>query len=335
MEQYRKEYPSYGTAKGSPLTVQQQELLKKLEVYFELKKRKKRRKIKRILCILLAAAVILFTVWHFLIKPRLNREPDLLADDLLSVHFIDVGQGDSVFIEADGITMLIDSGEESASDQVISYLRELGVEKLNYVVATHPHADHMGGMYRVIDSFDIGEVIIPDIPDEDFPTAFFFDRFLDSCDSKDVDITEAEPGRFIFIGDARAEIVAPLSSKYDDLNDYSVSLFIRHGKKSFLLTGDAEQVSEKEMAESSKLRHTDVYKAGHHGSSSSSSKALLDVIEPDYAVISCGAGNSYGHPHDSVIKRLSAYTDKIYRTDLCGTIVFESDGNELTVSTER
>lgn len=240
-----------------------------------------------------------------------------------------------MFIEADGITMLIDSGEESASDQVISYLRELGVEKLNYVVATHPHADHMGGMYRVIDSFDIGEVIIPDIPDEDFPTAFFFDRFLDSCDSKDVDITEAEPGRFIFIGDARAEIVAPLSSKYDDLNDYSVSLFIRHGKKSFLLTGDAEQVSEKEMAESSKLRHTDVYKAGHHGSSSSSSKALLDVIEPDYAVISCGAGNSYGHPHDSVIKRLSAYTDKIYRTDLCGTIVFESDGNELTVSTER
>ncbi len=335
MEQYRKEYPPYRQAKGSPLTVQQQELLEKLEVYFELKKRKKRRKIKWILCILLIAAVILFTAWHFLIKPRLNKEPELLADDRLTVHFIDVGQGDSVFIEADGITMLVDSGEEDVSDKVISYLKELGVEKLNYVVATHPHADHMGGMYRVIDSFDVGEAIIPQLPDEDLPTALFFERFIDACNDKDVDITEAEPGRFIYVGDARAEIVAPLSSKYDDLNDYSVSLFIRHGKKSFLLTGDAEKVSESEMAESGRLRHADVYKAGHHGSGSSSTKALLDVIEPGYAVISCGAGNPYGHPHDSTIKRLSVYTDRIYRTDLCGTIVFESDGTELRVSTER
>lgn len=335
MEPRREGFPSYRAPKGSPLTVQQQELLEKLEDYFQRKKRKKRRQIKHIIEAAAAAAIILFSVWHFLIKPRLNTVSPLLTDDKLSVHFIDVGQGDSAFIEADGVTMLIDSGEESETDKVIHYLKEMGVKKLNYVIGTHPHSDHMGGLYKIIDEFSIGEVIIPPLPDDAIPTYRFFDRFLDSCDDKGLSITESEAGRSIFLGDVKAEIVAPAGTGYEDLNDYSVCLYITHGENTFLLTGDAEALSETEMTESGRLGHADVYKAGHHGSGSSSTQALLDAVTPDYAVISCGTENPYGHPHDSTIQRLSAFTDKIFRTDLCGTIVFESDGKALTVRTER
>jgi metallo beta-lactamase family protein len=231
--------------------------------------------------------------------------------------------------------MLIDCGEASEADKVISYLQSMDVGKLDYVIATHPHSDHMGGMYRIIDEFDTGKVIIPEFDESDAPTTRYFEKFLDSCDKKGVKLSYAEKGSVLNIGSSEAEIIAPCSSDYSNVNNYSVGIFLMHGKTSFIFTGDAEKLAEEEMIQSGSLRHADVYKAGHHGSDTSSSKDFMDIISPDYAVISCGAGNSYGHPCESTLETLSEFTDKIYRTDLCGTIVFVSDGENISVRTER
>ncbi len=251
------------------------------------------------------------------------------------MHFIDVGQGDSVLISYEGGNMLIDCGESEKTDSVVHYLRDQGISRLDYVIATHPHSDHMGGMYKIINEFRIGEVIIPHLDDDDIPTTRFFEKFLDACEDKECGLTEAEIGRKIQLGEASLELIAPVSEEYENLNNYSVGTVISHGRNSFILTGDAETLAEAEMLESGRVNRTTVYKAGHHGSSTSSSKKFIDAIAPDYAVISCGEGNSYGHPSDAVIKRISGYTDKIYRTDLCGSVVFVSDGAELEVRTER
>ncbi len=251
------------------------------------------------------------------------------------MHFIDVGQGDCTFIAANGVTMLVDCGEYAVSSDVVSYLRSLGVGKLDYLIATHPHSDHMGGMARIIDTFDIGEVIIPHVPDEQLPTAVFFDKFLESCEAKKLGIREAGAGDVLELGKARAMIIAPDGSFHEDVNNYSIGMLIDHGENSFLLTGDAEAEAEYSMLAGDRLKKVTLYKAGHHGSSYSSTTGFLDMIRPQTAVISCGADNAYGHPAESTIERLSSYTDKIYRTDISGNIVFESDGSNLSVKTER
>ena len=265
-----------------------------------------------------------------------HKKPEPFPNkDKLEMHFIDVGQGDCTFIAANGMTMLVDCGEYEVSSDVISYLKSLGVIRLDYVVATHPHSDHMGGMARIIRVFDIGEVIIPHIPDDQLPTAVFFDKFLESCEDRGLSLTEANPGMVLELGRARAEIVSPADIKYEDLNNYSVSLLITHGSNSFLLTGDCEAEAEYAMLESDRLQKVTLYKAGHHGSSRSSTDEFLKMIRPKNAVISCGFENPYGHPSNITLKRLQEYTDKIYRTDICGNIEAESDGSTLTITCER
>ncbi len=257
------------------------------------------------------------------------------ADGSLSVHYIDVGQGDAIYISCGDKNMLIDSGEVSEGDTVCAYLREQGVEKLDYVIGTHPHSDHMGGMSAVVQEFDIGEFIMPHLADEDFPTTKYFERFLDAAEEKDLNITEAKLGMRVPFGDAQWEIIAPVEENYSNTNNYSVGVILRYGERSFIFTGDAEKEAEREILENCPLRHIDVYKAGHHGSDTSGSEEFLEAISPDYAVISCGEGNSYGHPDDVTIEKLKKYTDKIYRTDLCGTVVITTDGENISVSTER
>lgn len=263
------------------------------------------------------------------------KTPVYPAEGEMQVHFIDVGQGDCIYIAAGAENMLIDCGEADESVRAVGYLRDMGVRRLDYVIGTHPHSDHMGGMDNIINAFEIGEFIIPHLDDEDIPVTSYFLRFLDAAEKHGVKLSEAVTGSEFTVGDAHCEVIAPNSDKYDDLNNYSVGIIVRHGSESFIFTGDAEGVAEQEMIDGGRLGKTDVYKVGHHGSSSSSTADFLDVIRPDIAVISCGAGNPYGHPTDAVIKRLSAYTDNIYRTDLCGNIVITSDGSSLRVSAER
>lgn len=268
------------------------------------------------------------------IKEKLSGFSITCEEDL-TVSFIDVGQGDCVFISSGGETMLIDCGEASESATVINYLDRMGVDRIDYVVGTHPHSDHMGGMSDIIYEFSVGEVIIPHLADEDIPTTRYFEDFLDACSDKGLYIDEAQRGRVITLGDAEAEFIAPVSNDYSGANNYSIGILLTHGNNDFLFTGDAEAEAEFEMLESGALEHVRVYKAGHHGSDTSSSEEFIRVISPDYAVIMCGAGNSYGHPHDRIVERLAEYTRNIYRTDLCGTVVFESNGINLQIRTER
>jgi len=268
------------------------------------------------------------------LKEKLSGGISYCEDDM-QVHFIDVGQGDCTYITAGGVSMLIDCGEASEYELVEAYLNKLGVKRIDYVVATHPHSDHMGGMSEVIDNYKIGEVIFPYLDDSDFPTSKYFENFLDSCDAKGLEITEARAGSVINIGDARAEIIAPLSDDYSGANDYSIGIILTHGSNDFIFTGDAERLAETEMLESGRLREVDVYKVGHHGSDTSTSADFLKAISPDYAVIMCGEGNSYGHPHDVIVKRLEKYVRQIYRTDINGSIVFESDGINMKIRAER
>lgn len=265
----------------------------------------------------------------------LRRPQYYPAEGELAVHIIDVGQGDCILVSAGRENMLIDCGEYSQAPAVRNYLERCGVSRLNCIVCTHPHSDHMGGMGYIIDHFKVGQVLVPHVDDSDIPSAVFYEKFLDAVSSKNVGISEVRAGDTFTVGDGRCTVIAPYADKYDNVNNYSVCIMLTHGRKSFLFTGDAEELSEQEMLLSGRLMHTDVYKAGHHGSSTSSSPAFLAAVSPEYAAISCGTANPYGHPDDDVVKRLNKYTGDIYRTDLNGTIVFISDGEEIKVYPER
>lgn len=303
------------------------------ELKKQLRKQPKEKR-KKLLKIIIPVVLLVLVIIFIAVKCRKENNPPL-PDDKLTVCYIDVGQGDSIFLSAGGKNMLIDCGESEETDGVIRFLEEKRVEKLDYIVATHPHSDHMGGMYKIIDKFKIGEVIIPHLADKDVPTTRYYQKFLDSCDSEDVSLSEAKVGDFIQLGDARIEIIAPCSRSYDNANNYSVGLFLTHGENTFIFTGDAEALAEKEMVKSGCLRHADVYKAGHHGSDTSSCFEFMEIISPDYAVISCGEGNSYGHPNKKALKAISKYTDKIYRTDINGTVIIVSDGKNLEIDAEK
>ncbi|MCM1132785.1 MAG: MBL fold metallo-hydrolase [Ruminococcus flavefaciens] len=253
----------------------------------------------------------------------------------LKVHYIDVGQGDSIFIQSGEDTMLIDCGEIGKDDEVKAYLDNLGITQIDYVIGTHPHSDHMGCMDKIVEYYDIGEIILPHLDDSDVPTTKYFERFLTAVENKGMTITEAEADRVIRINTAECRFIAPCSDDYSNANNYSVGIIMTYGENSFIFTGDAEKLAEKEMIESGKLQDIDVYKVGHHGSDTSSSEEFLEVIKPDIAVISCGEGNSYGHPCDITLEKLSKYTDKVYRTDISGSVVITSDGKELTVTEEN
>ncbi len=264
-----------------------------------------------------------------------NSQSESGSRDEMTVHFIDVGQGDSILITAGNDTMLIDCGEIGKAPIVENYLASQGVDQLDYVIGTHPHSDHMGCMDEIVKYYNIGELILPHLPDKDIPTTKYFERFLDAAEACDLKMTEAEIGRKIKLGDAECEIIAPCSEKYGNTNNYSVGVIIRHGGNSFLLTGDAEASAEKEMLESGRLADVDVYKAGHHGSDTSSSDEFLDKVSPEIAVISCGTGNSYGHPKQSTLDKFEERGIQVYRTDLSGSIKITSDGKEISVKTER
>jgi len=255
----------------------------------------------------------------------------------LEVHYIDVGQGDCILIESGGENMLIDCGESSESDEVTAYLQNQNISKIDYLVGTHPHSDHMGGMSAVVDNFEIGNFYMPYLPDDDIPTTKYFEKLLLSLENKNLKIKNLNVGDKIQLGSAEILVVAPNHAEYSNTNNYSIGIILEHGDNGFIFTGDAEKLAEEEMIDNGLLRDIDVYKAGHHGSSTSSSEKFLDVIKPEYAVIMCGEGNSYGHPDDDAVERISKYVpaENIFRTDLKGSIVAKSDGKTINFTSER
>ncbi len=255
--------------------------------------------------------------------------------DEFAVHFIDVGQGDSALIISGDKTMLIDAGEIDCGFKVTSYLAEKGVDSLDYIIATHPHSDHIGGLADVINTVKTDTVIVPHVSDEETPTTQVYLDFLNAMDVNGCKLKEAVVGEVIDLGMSEMKILGPVTDEYDNLNDFSVVSQLTYGTVDFLFTGDAESPPENDILEAGLLEDIEVLKAGHHGSSTSSNKKFLKAVQPDYVVISCGEGNSYGHPNEKAMQRLGEYTDKIYRTDLQGSIVFKSDGTEITVECSK
>ena len=252
----------------------------------------------------------------------------------LRVHFIDVGQGDSILIQAGEQAMLVDAGTNESGSVVTEYLRSLNITKLDYLIGTHPHEDHIGGLDDVIHSFDIGTVIMPNVSH----TTQTYEDVLDALLEKNLTVTAPHPGDSYSIGDASFTVLSPSAeiaeqaAENDDLNNLSVGIRLVYGSNAFVLCGDAESDSEEAMVESGLDLKADVLKAGHHGSSTSTSDAFLAAVNPDYAVISCGKDNSYGHPHQETMDKLNAADISIFRTDEQGTVVAVSDGSSITWS---
>ena len=257
---------------------------------------------------------------------------DIALDEVkLRVHFIDVGQGDSILLESKGEFVLVDAGEKEYGETVLDYINSHCADSLKYMVATHPHTDHIGGLRTVLDGIDTESFITVET-DQNTST---WKKLLKAVDDNDVNYIDAVPGKSYRFGEAKFTILAPLGDNYEGYNNYSVVMMVQCGDIRFLLTGDAEKESEKEMLGSGMDLSADVLKCGHHGSSTSSTAPFLKAVNPSYAIISCGKDNDYGHPHPGTVKKLTLMGCNILRTDTMGTIVASTDGKHLSFSTEK
>jgi len=254
-----------------------------------------------------------------------DRPPTADVDGELQVHFIDVGQADAILVKGGGHAVLIDSGARNGERIILPYLESIGVTSLDVLVGTHPHADHIGGAAGIIEAMPVTSVWMPDVTH----TTRTFERFIDAIDERDVDIHFANAGDVLSAGPIQMTVVHPNRSGYSSLNDYSVVLHLRFGETAFIFTGDGEGPTDQEILDNGWDVRSNVMLAGHHGSRTSSSEALIDAINPEIAVISVGEGNKYGHPHQVVLDRFAERDIEVLRTDLEGSIVLITDGTTV------
>lgn len=308
-------------------------------------KRKVKNKVKKspiiiTILILLAVAALLFCQYSeqwfgFSIFPdkATGETVPVPNDGEILFHFIDIGQGDAILITTKSGNMLIDTGESSERDKLVSYLDAAGVTSFRYVVFTHTDADHIGSADYIIKNYDVQTVILPD----DYKTTETYKRMKDALDEKQTDtvlIGEEDPceqsGYSFLLGSMRSTVIAPIKD-YDDANEMSIVIKAQYGNTSVMLTGDAETESEGDIVDhwDPEFLKCDVLKVGHHGSRTSTTSAFLNAVSPKIAVISCGEGNSYGHPHAETLEKLKAKGITVYRTDILGTVVLKSDGETI------
>jgi len=246
---------------------------------------------------------------------------------VLEAHFIDVGQGDSILIKTAEKNILIDGGDRG--NTVVNYLRNQGVSSLDLVIGTHPHADHIGGLINVMDAIPVREIIDTGVAH----TTITFEDYLDVIDAKDIIFTEGRAGMTRNLGGgAEMEIIHPTSPSSSHLNNASIVCRVTFGEVSFMFTGDAEQAAEKKILNRGYELNSDILKVGHHGSNTSTTSSFLSAVSPSTAIIKCGSGNTYGHPHEETLARLTNAGVDIYRTDTQGTIVITTDGASYDVN---
>ena len=244
----------------------------------------------------------------------------------LSVHFLDVQHADCIFLACDGEYALVDAGYPESGDKIVSYLQDQGVQELDLVVGTHPHGDHIGGLPQVLNTFPTDTVWTSQLPyTNDYVTSF-----TNAVERSGARFAQPRPGESFQLGGATIDVIGPLNLRYEDANDLSLVLMVTYGDTRFLLTGDMEELAERELVEAEVDLKADVLKVGHHGSSSSTSYRFLRAVAPTYGVISLAAFNEYGHPHRDPLSRLMDADVTIYRTDTMYDTVAFSDGETIT-----
>lgn len=254
----------------------------------------------------------------------------------LQIDIIDVGQADSNLIRTAEKTVLIDAGEREDIQKILDILRQKNVKKIDYLIATHPHADHIGGMAELIRTIPVDTIILFDIPSQSIPTTRVYSELLLAIAEQGVAVMKAHSGKVLSLGNgATLNILAP-TKPFTDLNNLSIVSKIVFGENSFLFTGDIEKQSEEALLSKNKsVLNVDVLSIAHHGSNTSTTKAFLDATSPSIATIAVGLDNKYNHPHNDVITRLNKAGVTLYRTDLQGTLTLTSDGTTIAVTTEK
>ncbi|MCL2528050.1 MAG: MBL fold metallo-hydrolase [Defluviitaleaceae bacterium] len=301
------------------------------------KKKNKKGFPKALIALIIIAAIGLGVAWYFGVfdsfieagfpqqeaREENNIQPPAVAvGGEIRVHFIDVGQADAILIQSADNAVLIDAGARNAERIILPYLESVGVTALDVLVGTHPHADHIGGAAGILDAMEVREVWMPNVTH----TTRTFERFIDAIAANGAEVHLAHAGDILSAGQIQMTVVHPNRTGYSSLNDYSVVLHMQFGETAFIFTGDGEGPTDREILENGWYIRSNVMLAGHHGSRTSSSEALIDAINPDIAVISVGAGNKYGHPHQVVLDRFAERNIEVLRTDLEGTIVLVTDG---------
>ena len=257
-----------------------------------------------------------------------------VPDSDFSVTFLDVGQGDCSVIRSGDKTMLIDAGESENADRILNFLKENSITKLDYVVATHPHSDHIGALPKVISGMDVENVIIPEISEENIPTTKIYEEFLSAVQESGANVISAWDGDEFTLADAEVQILSPAADD-EELNNMSVVIKMTFGNNSFLFMGDAEKEVESVLLSLGTDVSADVIKIGHHGSNTSTSEGFLKAVSPDTAVICVGEDNRYNHPGSDTLERLSRYGVKTYMTKDNGNIVITSDGSRISVECQK
>lgn len=295
-----------------------------------------KRILKKILIFLLWVAIIFIVEYcksEFLEETQSENKIEHAAEGELILTMIDVGQADSFLLIQDGKTALVDCGTRSSGEDVVEYLKSIGITKLDYVFGTHPHDDHMGGMYDVITNFEVGTIIIPNV-ETGAVTSNWYIQLVDELETNDYNVKYSNVGDIYMLGDAEMKIIGPITEFEDNINNYSIVLKVSFGQMDIVMTGDAETQVEEEILASLENIDAEILKVGHHGSDTSTSEEFLDAISPEYALISAGLGNKHEHPTQIVMERLEERNIEVYRTDECGTVTLTITSNDVTFDKE-
>lgn len=285
------------------------------------------KKNKTLISFLSFAAIILYTLLsndEITIEKEENKKTDSNNTDVVKVEYIDVGQADAILIENDKKYMLIDAGNNEDGDLLVNYFKDKNITDFEYVVATHPHEDHIGGMDNIIKNFNIKNYYMPDC----YTTTKTFEELLDALEEKNLSFETPDIDSEFVLGDALFKVLYTGTDKRD-LNNTSIVLRMTYKDVSFMFTGDATNTTEKKIL--AKDLQSDVLKVGHHGSQYSTSDEFLDKVNPKYAIISVGTGNVYDHPKDITLNKLKGI--EVHRTDKEGTIRVISDGKNIDIET--
>lgn len=309
-------------------------------------KRKNNKISKLITTIILITAVIIsciitffpgkvFPSWNDIFrKAGLNETADISGFPF-SAHFISVGQADCELIISDDKTILIDSGEVNSYLKINAYLQSQNVTEIDYFILTHGHSDHIGSAKDIIENYKINNIIMTKYSNENMPDTNLYNEFLTAVSNSSAKAYAAVPGdEYKITDDCKFTIIAP-NDDYKEINNSSVVVRVDYKDKSFLFQGDAEKKSEKDILKQDFNLNADVIKLGHHGSKTSSTDDYLDAVNPTFAIISCGVNNQYNLPSEETIQKLNDRKIQFCRTDVNGTIVIATDGNELYMSTEK